>query len=82
MCLSFEKLLVLTFSITIIILFYFWPHHTAFRILVPWPGIELQPQAVEVCSPNHETAREFWNIIFNAIFLSFLTSKNEKLYQF
>ena len=28
--------------------FFFWPHCMAFRILVPWPGIEPGPSAVKV----------------------------------
>ena len=35
--------------------FFFWPR----GILVPWPGIEPVPPAVEAQSPNHWTAREF-----------------------
>ena len=38
--------------------FLFWLHHTACGILVPWPGIEPVPHAVEVQHPNHWTARE------------------------
>ena len=36
-----------------------WPHHTAFRILVPQPGIEPGPLPVKVWSLNHWTTREF-----------------------
>ena len=39
--------------------FFFWPHCAACGILVPRPGIEPVPRAVEVGSPNHWTAREF-----------------------
>ena len=39
--------------------FFFWLHHPAYKILVPWPGIEPVPSAVKVWSPNHWTAREF-----------------------
>ena len=39
--------------------FCFWPCHAACGILVPQPGIEPMPPAVEVQSPNHWTAREF-----------------------
>ena len=38
---------------------YFWPRCTACGVLVPWPGIEPVPPAVEVRNPNHWTAREF-----------------------
>ena len=34
-------------------------HHAAYRILVPRPGIEPMPPAVERQSPKHWTAREF-----------------------
>ena len=30
-----------------IFIFYFWPRHTACEILIPWPGIEPVPPAVE-----------------------------------
>ena len=42
-------------------LFYFilFGHATACWILVPWPGSEPMPPAVEAQSPNHWTAREF-----------------------
>ena len=33
--------------------------HMACRILVPWPGIELMPPAVEMWSPNHWTTKGF-----------------------
>ena len=38
--------------------FFFWPHHAACGILVPQPGIEPVPPAVEAQSLNHWTARE------------------------
>ena len=43
----------------------FWWHWVAWRTLVPGPGIELVPPAVEMQSPNHWTTREaarpgFW----------------------
>ena len=39
--------------------FFFWLHHTACGILVPWPGIEPRPMAVKALGPNHWTARKF-----------------------
>ena len=39
--------------------FFFWLSHEACGILVPWPGIEPGPPAVEAQSPNHWTSREF-----------------------
>ena len=46
---------------------YFWLYPTACRILVPWPGIEPAPPALEARSLNHWTTREvpyfiFWKI--------------------
>ena len=38
--------------------FFFWPHRVACGILVPQPGIEPMPPAVEGQGPNHWTARE------------------------
>ena len=41
------------------IMLLFWgPHCAACRILVPRPGIELAPPAVEARSRHHRTARE------------------------
>ena len=39
-------------------LYFFWPHHTACKIFVPWPGIEPGTLAVKVPGPNPWTARE------------------------
>ena len=39
-------------------------YHVACRILVPCPGIEPEPLAVKVGSPNHWTTRDFWLILF------------------
>ena len=39
--------------------FNFWPNLAACRILVPRPGTEPVPPAMEVRSPNHWTTREF-----------------------
>ena len=36
---------------------YLWPHHVAHRILVPQPGIEPMPPALEVQSSNHWITR-------------------------
>ena len=38
--------------------FFFWPRRVACRILVPRPGIEPVPPAVEAQSLKHWTARE------------------------
>ena len=53
------------FIFLIFILFYFWPHRTACGILVPRPGIEPVPPAVEARCLNHWTAREVPNIIIS-----------------
>ena len=42
---------------------FFWPHHVAYRILVPQPGTELTPPATEAQSPKHWTTREFLVLI-------------------
>ena len=39
--------------------FFYWLRHLAYRILVPQPGIEPGPPAVETWGPNHWTSREF-----------------------
>ena len=57
-----EHLLVFTGYLNLFIFkifFIFWLHHAACGILVPRPGIEPGPPAVEAWSPNHWTAREF-----------------------
>jgi len=38
--------------------FFFLPHHTTHGILIPQPGIEPEPLAVEPCSLFHWSARE------------------------
>ena len=43
---------------TFIFFFFFWPHDREYRILVPWPGIEPVPSAVEAWNLNHWTTRE------------------------
>ena len=43
---------------------FFWTHRTACGIIVPQPGIEPVPPAVEVQSPNHWTSREVPKNIF------------------
>ena len=46
--------------------FFFSLHRAACRILVPWPGMEPTPPAVEAQSPNYWTARQvppFWNLV-------------------
>ena len=44
-------------------IFIFWPHHAAHGILVPQPGMEPTPPAVEAWSVNYWTAREVPNSI-------------------
>ena len=45
-------------SSILFILFYFWPYHAACGILVPRPGTEPAPPALEAQSLNHWTTRE------------------------
>ena len=37
---------------------FFWSRHWSCGILVPWPGVKSEPNAVEAQSPNHWTTRE------------------------
>ena len=46
----------------------FWPPNEACRILVPQPGIEPVPPAVEVQSPNHWTTKEVLSLSFFLFF--------------
>ena len=59
-CLRLE-IFVRKFSLSLFpffLFFFFWPHHKASRILVPWPEIDLVPPAMQVKILNHWTARE------------------------
>ena len=58
-CCSGPVLLNLIFLFLFIYLYIYWLCHTSCRILVPRPGIEPAPPAVEAWSLNHWTAREF-----------------------
>ena len=51
-------LLKVVLLLLLLFIFYFWPCHVACGILVPQPGIEPVPPAMEARSPNHQTARE------------------------
>ena len=42
----------------VVFVFNFWPCHATCGILVPWPGIEPAPPALEARGHNHWTARE------------------------
>ena len=53
-----KKLPKAQFSGLIIIIIAFWLHHVAFKTLVPRPGIEQEPLALEAEGLNHWTARE------------------------
>ena len=58
----------------------FWPRSTACGILVPQPGIEPTPPAVEVQSVNHWTTREVpFIVIF--ICISLMTNDVEHLFK-
>ena len=47
---------IISFSLSLS--FFFRPHHTAWGILVPQPGIKPAPLAVEAQILNHRTTRE------------------------
>ena len=77
----FQSIFVQTWSffLSFFLSSFFGP--VAFRILVPQPGTKLAPFAVEACSPNHWTDREFpsLNIILKFVIclsLSFNTSQS------
>ena len=48
----------LTYFTYLLLNLFIWPCRAACRILVPRPGTEPMPPAVEAWSPNHCTARE------------------------
>ena len=50
-------------------------HYAACRILVPWPGIEPLPSAVEVQNLNHWTAREVPQHDFSSVQFIMLVQK-------
>ena len=54
----FLYLVILAGLITLLLLFIFWLHDVVCGILVPWPGIEPAPPALEARSRNHWTAGE------------------------
>ena len=56
--LSLYFLLFIAFYLSLFITFVVWQCCEACRILVPWPGTEPMPAAVERWSSNHWTARE------------------------
>ena len=57
-CLFFFFRIVHIVLFFVLYLIYFWPHHRACKILVPWPGIEPTAPVLETQSLNHWTARE------------------------
>ena len=55
--------------------FFFWPHCAAYGIIVPQPGIEPSPPAVEAQSLTHWTARELPEVLLltlNSVFMLFM----------
>ena len=58
-------LIIYMFIYILFVCLFIWSHFTARGILVPRPGIELTPLALEVQSPNHWSAREVPMYIFN-----------------
>ena len=61
------KLLKIVKNLTQYIFFFFWLCHTARRILVPWPGIELGPPAWRAWSLNHWITRGVPRIWHNSV---------------
>ena len=57
--------------------FFFWLHHTVFGILVPQPGIEPRPLAVEAWNPNHWATRELPHPfkVYNSMLFSMFTER-------
>ena len=53
---SLDRIWITIFYLLLLLLF--WPHHAARRILVPRPGTEPVPPAVEAQTLNHWTTRE------------------------
>lgn len=51
--------------VLLICFFFFWSHCTAWRIIVPSPGSELVPPALEARSPNHWTITEVSHASFS-----------------
>ena len=60
--------------------FFLWPHCATCGILVPRPGIEPAPPAVEAHSLNHWTAREVPGVLFyKRIFIHFQCSQRSQI---
>jgi len=57
--------------------FFFWLHHTVFGILVPQPGIEPRPLAVEAWNPNLWATRESPHPfkVYNSMLFSIFTDR-------
>ena len=71
-CLSLYNISPLISKVKVIITFFififFWPHHSAWGILVPQPEINPVPPTVEAQNPNPWTAREFpYNNLFTVL---------------
>ena len=59
---------------------YFWLRCVACGILVPQPGMEPGPPAVEARSPNHWTAREFPSTVYFYFFFVSIEQATWDLY--
>ena len=73
-CLRLHSL-PLSLSALFFFFFNFWPRSAACKILVPWPGIETTPPAVEAESPKwleHQGIRWIKLILLDRIYLTFL----------
>ena len=66
--------------IVLFIIFIFWLHSMACRMLVPQRGIKLVPLAVKAQSPNHWTARKFPELYsLNGCLLSYVNYTTTEL---
>ena len=82
----FKKYLI--FLIAILFIFIFWLCQESCEILVPWPGIELMPPALEAWGLNHWTSRKsqmhvyiyiFCIYFLNDVFLAFSLNNSKKI---
>ena len=72
------------FIFKILFIYLFWLHRVAFRILIPQPGIEPVPPAVEGRRLNHWTPREvprltFYLFIYSLLCVGFLYLRQQGL---
>ena len=75
---KFSRVVFLNLKQKEIDFFFFWSCHTAYGILVPHPGIEPMPPALEAQSLNHQTSREVPKRDNLSFVHSIILIKNEK----